>query len=298
MSLNHESVRQSPNNRFKKYLEVTKPRVWILLVFIAFSSYVIAAFPSINYAIMVVMVVAVTLGSASANTITCYLDRDIDALMERTRNRPIPSKQIFPANKSLYYGLSLGIFSVILSFVISPLIALLMFIGLFDNIIVYSKIFKRISPFNIILGGFSGGIPVLIGYASFTNIIDLTSIILAGLVVIWIPTHIWSLSLYYKDDYARAKIPMLPVLISENKAIRCIALTSLILIILSIFPYFLNMFGIFYLFFIVIIDGVMVALNLWLIMKPLKKRAWLVYKISSPYLALLFVAMMIDKLLM
>jgi len=282
--------------RVKAYYEVTKPRVWYLLVFTALGGFVVAAGRNIDPYLFALTLVAVTLGSAGANTITCYIDRDIDAVMNRTRLRPIPTRRIYPAKKALYYGLVLASLSVFLALLINPIVALLMVFGLVDNIVIYSRVLKRRNPVSIILGGFSGGAPTLIGYAAVKNAIDLTSLLMATLVVLWIPSHIWALALYAKDDYARARVPMLPVVVSESVAVRCIASTSILMVAFSIGIYFVGAFGAIYLTAAAILGIVALAVNFWLVVKPSKERAWIGFKLSSPYLALLFLAMILDKI--
>lgn len=282
--------------RIKAYYEVTKPRIWYLLVFTALGGYVVAAGRNIDPYMVALTVVAVTLGSAGANTITCYIDRDIDAVMNRTRLRPLPTRRIYPAEKALYYGLVLASSSLFLALLINPIAALLMVFGLVDNIVIYSKFLKRRNPISIILGGFSGGAPALIGYAAVKNTIDLTSLLMAALVVLWIPSHIWALALYAKEDYARAKVPMLPVVVSESVAVRCIASTSILMVAFSIGIYFAGAFGAIYLTAAAILGAVALAVNFWLVVKPTKERAWIGFKLSSPYLALIFLAMMLDKI--
>jgi protoheme IX farnesyltransferase len=282
--------------RVKAYYEVTKPRVWYLLVFTALGGYVVAAGRSIDPYLFAITIIAVTLGSAGANAITCYIDRDIDAVMNRTRLRPIPTRRIYPAKKALYYGLALALAAVTLALLINLIAALLMIFGLVDNIIIYSKLLKRRNPVSIILGGFSGGAPALIGYAAVKNTIDLTSLLMAALVVLWIPGHIWSLALYARDDYAKAKVPMLPVVVSESVAVRCIASTSILMVAFSISIYFVGAFGAIYLTAAAILGALALAVNFWLVVKPSKERAWVGFKLSSPYLALIFLAMMLDKI--
>lgn len=284
-------------NTIINYFEVTKPKIWSLLLFTAIGAFIVASEGQIPYDRLFLMIAAVTLGSAGANTLTNYIDRDIDSVMNRTRLRPIPSRRIYPAVKALYFGLILVILSFITSYILNPLTLILMMLGIFDNVIIYSKIFKRKNPINIIVGGFSGGIPALIGYSAVKGFIDTISLIIAALVVLWIPTHIWSLAIRYKEDYIAAKVPMLPVVVSEKVAVRCIGSTSLLMFIFSIIPFLLNIFGTIYLITAIIFGGAMFLLNLWLIAKPTKERAWIVFKFSSPYLALIFTAMILDVLL-
>ena len=280
------------------YFEVTKPKIWYLLVFTALGGVIFASGRPIPWMTLLIVGISVTLGSAGANTLTSYFDRDIDLIMNRTKARPIPSKRIYPSSKALYFGLILSFLSIIISYYfINLLAAALMIFGLFDNVIVYSKILKRRHPISIILGGFSGGTPVLIGYASITNTIDFTSIILASLVVIWIPSHIWSLALHSKEDYKKANVPMLPVIISEKASVQYIALTSFLLVIFSLLLILFYPIGIIYQITVILTGIIMVILNIWLLQKPNEDIAWIVFKYSSPYLALIFLSLIIDSLL-
>jgi protoheme IX farnesyltransferase len=278
------------------YYEVTKPKIWYLLVFTALGGAVVAGGPLISPWTLGLVISAVAAGSAGANVITSYIDRDIDAVMNRTRGRPLPTGRIAPASRALYYGLGLSGLAIVLALWLSPVAGVLMSFGLADNIIVYSKILKRRNPLSIILGGFSGGIPAVIGYVAVTQRIDLFALILGALVVLWIPTHIWSLALHSRDDYARAGVPMLPVVVSERVAVRCIASTTILMTAFSLFPFLSGYAGVLYLAAALPLAAGMLALNFWLIARPSRERAWTVFKFSSPYLTLLFVALMADAL--
>ncbi|MEM3769253.1 MAG: heme o synthase [Nitrososphaerales archaeon] len=284
-------------NTIRNYFELTKPRTVLLLTFTAFGTMIVAKGREIPIDIMLLAIIAVTLGSSGANVLTCYIDRDIDAVMIRTKRRPLPSGRV-SAKKALYYGLILVALSLILALTINPLSSFLMLIGILINVIIYSKILKRRNPINIIVGGFSGGLPALIGYAAVKGtILEALPFLIAGLVVLWIPTHIWSLALKYKNDYAKAKVPMLPVVVEKNVAIRCIASTTTILVVFTFVLYFMNFFGLIYLTITGVLSLAMLLLNMILFFKPSERNAWIVFKFSSPYLALIFIAMMVDKLI-
>jgi protoheme IX farnesyltransferase len=284
---------------FRDYYELTKPKIWYLLVFTAFASALTASFlfeiPT-NPLMWVLLIVGVAAGSAAADTLTGYNDRDIDAIMDRTKGRPIPSGRISPKN-AFIFGIILAAVSLVCSWFLNIYAFALMAFGLFDNIIVYSKWLKRTSQTNIILGGFSGGAPAMIGYVAVTTQNIEIGIIMAGLVFLWIPTHIWSLALHSKKDYAKAGIPMLPVVQSEKKSVRIIAVTTILKVLFSIFPFFINKFGILYVLTATIFGAAMLALSLWLLAKPSEKAAWTVFKFSSPYLTAIFIAFMLDALL-
>lgn len=283
-------------NRVKNYYELTKPKIWYLLVFTAFGSALTASLLfniPITPLTWILLLGGVAAGSAAADTITGYNDRDIDAIMDRTKDRPIPSGRISPRN-ALIFGLILTAIALIFSWLINLWVFLLMLFGLFDNIIVYSKWLKRRNQANIILGGFSGGVPALIGYVTVTTQNLEIGLVMAGLVFFWIPTHIWSLALHVRKDYQKAKIPMLPVVCEEKRAVRIIAGTTLIMVLFSILPFFFNQFGQIYLITTTLFGAIMMGLSLWLLLKPTEKASWTVFKFSSPYLTAVFIAFMVD----
>jgi len=284
-------------DRLKNYYELTKPKIWYLLVFTAFGSAITASYSTDTFLSplqWVFLLVGIVTGSAAADALTGYNDRDIDAIMDRTKARPIPSGRISPRN-ALIFGLLLAAISLFCAWSINYITLGLMAFGLFDNIIVYSKWLKRKSQSNIILGGFSGCVPALIGYVAVTTEHLEIGLAMAALVFLWIPTHIWSLALHVRKDYTKAGVPMLPVVAGEKRAVQVIAGTTLLMVVFSIIP-FLNQFGLIY--FITAISGgiIMIVTSLWLLVKPSEKASWLLFKISSPYLTALFVAFMVDAI--
>jgi heme o synthase len=286
----------SVGNRIKNYYELTKPKIWYLLVFTAFGAALTA---SLLFNIEVtplqwfLLLTGVAAGSAAADTITGYNDRDIDAIMERTKSRPIPSGRISPRN-ALVFGLILTTVSLVCAWLINYIALGLMAFGLFDNIIVYSKWLKRRSQANIILGGFSGAAPALIGYVAVTTQNIEIGLVMAALVFFWIPTHIWSLALHVKKDYTKARVPMLPVVVDERTSVRVIAITTLFMVAFSIVPFFLDQFGLIYLITATVFGIVMILLSTWLLVRPSEKASWMVFKFSSPYLTALFIAFILD----
>ena len=306
--------RAKTESRFKIYYELTKPKIWYLLVFTAFAAALTASniysidVSPITWALMIAGVAA---GSAAANTLTNYHDRDIDAIMERTKNRPIPSGRISP-EKARDFGLVLAGISLACAFGISYtttfwqgiLAGSFMAFGLADNIFVYSYLLKRRSWTNIILGGFSGGAPAMIGYVAVTTqgLWDL-GLVMAALVFVWIPMHIWALTLHFKEDYNKVSVPMLTAICSENAAARIIAGTTLMMVLFSLVPFFLthedgtSVMGPVYLYTAIASGILMIVLSAWVIKKPIEKASWTLFKFSSPYLAVLFIALMVDSAL-
>ena len=284
----------------RPYVEVTKPKLVSLLAFTAFvGMFVGARWAAVDLSptLWILGMVAITLGCAGSNAITCFIDRDIDSVMDRTRKRPLPSGRIHPPQKALYLGAALVAASLALALLRNALSSVVIGLGVLDNVVVYSLLVKRRSPWNIILGSFSGGLPAVYGWTFATGSIGLVPILMAALVVLWTPNHIWSLALRYRDDYARAGVPMLPVVMEERKAIRCIASTSLLLVGFSVALDSLGAFGDAYLWIALGLGVALVALNGWLLLRPTPARAWLVFKFSSPYLAIVFLFMILGPYL-
>lgn len=280
------------------YVEVTKPASVLLLVFTGLAAMIVAARGlDLPPGLLVRIVPALALGCAGANTITCYIDRDMDQVMERTKGRPLPSGRIHPPERALYWGLFLSVVSLALAWAVNPLVFLLGLLGFADNVLVYSLLLKRRSAWNIILGGFSGGIPVLSGWAAVRGGIDLTALLMAAVVVLWIPNHIWNLAIFHADDYRRVHVPMLPAVVSLEKTTRCTMATVLLMYLLSLALYFVGGFGLTYLAIAFIFGLFVTASNFVLALHPSREKSWVMFKVSSPYLFVLFLAMALDVLL-
>ena len=307
--------KQKSESRVSVYYELTKPKIWYLLVFTAFGAALTASNIydiEISPATWILMLFSVAAGSAAANTLTNYHDRDIDAIMERTKDRPLPSKRIYPAVKARNFGLVLAGISLVLAFGISFTTTLeqgawattFIAFGLVNNILVYSYALKRRSRTNIILGGLCGGSPPLIGWVA-VSMSDLWTmgLVMAGLVFIWIPMHIWALTLHFKDDYNKVNVPMLTAVQSEKTSARVIAGSTVVMVLFSIAPFFLTtesgeeMVGGVYLWTAIASGALMMALSIWVIAKPMERASWTLFKFSSPYLAVLFIALMVDSAL-
>ena len=307
--------KQKSESRIAVYYELTKPKIWYLLVFTAFGAALTASHVyniEISPATWLLMLFSVAAGSAAANTLTNYHDRDIDAIMERTKARPLPSKRIFPAVKARNFGLVLAGISLVLALGISFTTTLeqgiwatgFIAFGLLNNVLVYSYGLKRKSRTNIILGGLCGGSPPMIGWVAVT-MTDLWTmgLAMAGLVFIWIPMHIWALTLHFKEDYNKVNVPMLTAVQSEKTSARAIAGSTVVMVLFSIAPFFIltengeEMVSDIYLWTAIASGALMVGLSIWVIFKPIEKAAWTLFKFSSPYLAVLFIALMVDSAL-
>ncbi|HZD12710.1 MAG TPA: heme o synthase [Candidatus Binatus sp.] len=302
MQLQEQQLRRtfSLAERARNYYELTKPKIVYLLVFTALSSTFIATrilHSQLSVFQWMLAGIAITAGCAGCNVLTCYLDRDIDAVMLRTRRRPIPSGRI-TARDGLIFGLVLTGLSLVLSLVFNVLSFAWMALGVFDNVIVYSLLLKRRTSLNILLGGFSGGLPVMFGWSvvtpgpigSFTSL----PVIMAGLVFLWIPVHIWFLAVTFRADYESVGVPMLPVIVGKDQALRIIMIASIILFPFSLAVWLVGHFSIIY-GIVALTMGVANLVGSGLALyRPTERNAWRMFKLSSPYLFLLFLGMIID----
>jgi protoheme IX farnesyltransferase len=284
--------------RAGKYIEVTKPSTVALLTFTCLGAMVAAGgvggLSASGWALALVAIIA---GCASADTLTCYLDRDIDAVMDRTKGRPLPGKRIHPPEKALVWGLFLGALSLILSAFIHPLALLWMFVGLFDNVVVYSLLVKRRSCTNILLGSISGGMPALFGWAAVRGDVTWTPLLISLLVITWTPNHIWNLSIRYRADYARANVPMLPVVTNLRRAVNLIVMSVVLMVVESILLGIVGEFGWIYLSVAILGGSASLIGHTYLYLRPTERNAWLMFKLSSLYLAVVFAGMLADRLI-
>lgn len=283
----------------KNYVEVTKPPIVFLLVFTSLATMIIAwkqTLLPLTPQLIIVTTIAITAASAGCDTLTSYVDRDIDAIMHRTRHRPIPSGRITPTN-ALLWGLFLAAIGLGLAYWINPLSFLWIALGVLDNVVVYSLLLKRRNPLNIILGGVSGGLPVMFGWSAVSNGVELLPVLLAALVVLWIPGHIWSLAIFTKQDYKRARVPMLPVVTKLRTALRCIVSTVVLMIPFSLWIWVVGRFGWLYLAVATIFGLWVLYINAQLFLHPDNKMAYKAFKVSSPYLFTLFFAMIVDSVI-
>jgi len=291
------TVTETMRKTVRNYVEVTKPPIVSLLVFTSLATMIVAwreTLVPLSWVVVAVALVAITAASAGCDVLTSYIDRDIDAVMDRTKKRPIPSGRI-KAKRALVWGLFLALAGMALAYWINALSFVWIALGVFDNVIIYSLLLKRRSRLNIILGGVSGGLPVMFGWSSVTNSYALLPVLLAGLVVLWIPGHIWSLAIFTRDDYQRAHVPMLPVVTKLSTALRCIVSTVVLMIPFSLWIFFVGKFGLVYLVTAVLFGIWVLYVNFKLFLHPNDDLAYKAFKVSSPYLFTLFLALIIDS---
>ncbi|MGA2198686.1 MAG: heme o synthase [Nitrososphaerales archaeon] len=280
----------------RNYWELVKPRIVLLLVFTGVAGMLVAYKEvGLNPTALQLLIgtAAIFLGSAGAEVLTNYHDRDIDYLMKRTSHRPLPSGRI-SERRALVFGFAMSILSVVLAYWFNALAAIFMIIGLVDNVVVYSLWLKRRSWLNIILGGISGGMPVLVGYAAIADSVSALAVFMSALVIVWIPTHIWSLAIKTREDYVNAKIPMLPVVVSMRVATVCIAFTSSLLAVFSLSIFFVATVSLFYVVSAIACGAAILGYSIKLVIDGTEKTAWTLFKISSPYLAIIFTVLVLN----
>jgi protoheme IX farnesyltransferase len=238
-----------------------------------------------------------SLSAGGANAINCYLDRDIDEVMTRTRRRPLPAHKVSPQN-ALVFGVSLGVIAfVFLWATVNLLAASLTSIALLFYVLVYTLWLKRRTPQNIVIGGAAGAMPVLVGWAAVTGRVGLPALALFAIVFYWTPPHFWALSMRYEKEYAAAGVPMMPVVYGRTETAKHILLYSFLLLAMSLIFFSVAKMGVVYLASALALNGAFIywAIRVW--RDPAPRVAWSMFRFSIYYLALLFAAMAADQLL-
>ncbi|MCL4314231.1 MAG: heme o synthase [Candidatus Thermoplasmatota archaeon] len=279
------------------YFKYTKPKVWSLLVFVGAVGAVLAIdrSSSSDWFFVLLAVISLSAGAAGSESVTNVIDRDIDAKMARTRNRPLVTGNILPKN-GLIFGLFLIVMSVFLLTLYGKFLAAsFISVGIADNVVVYSLLLKRRTPWSVILGGFSGGFPVLVGWYTVTSSFSILPWFLFALVVVWIPVHIWSLAYRYRGDYEKAGIPMLPVVYSDKISAACISFSAILLVVFSIIPYFLGENSTTYILVVAVLSAPLLIFAALFMKERNNKSSFNLFKYSSPYLAIVFTLFMILK---
>ena len=280
----------------KEIIEISKPRIVILLVITAVTSMYAASKligPELDTWGLIHIIIAGGLASAGSSALNHYYDRDIDPLMTRTSTRPIPSKRIKP-NSVLIYGLAVSVISVVygalaLNFVSAFFIAL----GIFFYVIIYTVWLKRLNSSNIVIGGFAGSAASMAGWSAATGSMDILGFLIGFLVFVWTPSHFWCLAMKMKDEYSAAKVPMLPVLIGMEKTSKYILINTLILLPYSLMLYAFGL-GLVYTVIAAASGGLMLVYHYKLTKSPTSEFAWKAYKVTAPYLTIIFLAVALD----
>jgi protoheme IX farnesyltransferase len=292
-----ERIERLPlRERVLAYVALTKPRIIELLLVTTVPAMIVAARGLPSPRLLALTLAGGALAAGGANAINCFVDRDIDTVMARTRRRPLPTHRIRPRN-ALLFGATLGALSfAILWGGVNLLSALLALAALLFYVFVYTVALKRTTPQNIVIGGAAGAVPVLVGWAAVTNGLELPALVMFGIIFYWTPPHFWALAMRYEDDYAAAGVPMMPVVYGRVETAKHILLYALLLFAMSLALFSVARLGLLYLTAALVLNGVFVAGALRLWRRPSVERAWSLFRYSIAYLALLFGAMAADRL--
>lgn len=285
------------NDTMKIYLELMKLRIVLLLCFTTVTTMVIASegLPQLDTLLWTLLGGVLAAGGSSA--VNQYIDRDMDAKMTRTARRPIPSGRIAPLN-ALMFGLSLIVWSgVVLAAFVNVLTAAMALAGAFYYVVIYTMLLKRNTVVNILIGGGAGAFPVLVGWAAVTGTLTYEAGLLFAIIFWWTPPHSWALALLVNNDYARANVPMMPVARGEQVTKVQIVLYSVQLLLVTLLPVLFGMLGALYFLAALSLGLGLVWMSVRLLQSDNKAMARSTYKYSTAYLAFLFLAMMLDALL-
>jgi len=274
------------------YVDLTKPKVQSLLLLTTVATMLVAGSPSVSLVLLTCLGGYLSAGGAGA--VNHWFDRDIDAQMARTANRPVPAGRISP-NAALAFGILLAALSFIqLSLTVNTLSASLALCGFLGYVLVYTVWLKRSTPQNIVIGGAAGAVPPLVGWTAVTGHLDPTSLYLFAIVFYWTPPHFWALSLLMKDEYARVGVPMMPVVHGERETRRQIVLYTVLLGTLTLLPVVFGFFGWIYGVVALGLGAAFLVLAVRLQRRADRASALRTYLFSLAYLAVLFAAMVLD----
>ncbi|MBI2110945.1 MAG: protoheme IX farnesyltransferase [Nitrosarchaeum sp.] len=283
---------------FKEIMEISKPRIVVLLVITAVTSMyaankLVPDVPQLDYLAYLHIIIAGALASAGSSALNHYYDKDIDPKMTRTSTRPIPSGRM-KSSHVLIYGLVVSCVSVIYGyFALNAVSAFFIALGIFSYVVIYTVWLKRLNTSNIVIGGIAGSAAAWAGWSAATGSMDLLGFLVGFLVFVWTPSHFWCLAMKIKDEYAQAKIPMLPVVIGMQRTSKYILGNTLILLPYSLMLSAFGM-GIVYTVIAAVSGGLMLSYHYKLTKNPTSEFAWKAYKVTAPYLTIIFVAVALD----
>ena len=278
------------------YVSLAKPRIIPLLLITALGGMMMAERGWPSTSLVVLTLLGGALAAAGAGAINCWIDRDLDREMLRTRRRPLPDGRIAPSH-ALFFGIVLGLAAfLLLAFWVNVLAATLAISGLLFYVFIYTLWLKRWTVQNIVIGGAAGAVPPVVGWAAVTHRVDLTAIYLFAVIFLWTPPHFWALALRLKGDYARAQVPMLPVVRGEAAARRQILLYTLVLVAVTLAIVVTGTLGLLYLAGAVVLGGVFIGLALLNLRAPRQRWSRLLFDYSIAYLGLLFAVMVADRM--
>ena len=277
------------------YFALLKPRVMTLVVFTALVGAYLAP-GTLHPFLFCVAILCIAVGAGASGAINMWYERDIDALMDRTKNRPIPAGKIAP-DDALAFGVVLAVGSVItIGLATNYLTAGLLAFTIFFYVFIYTIGLKRRTPQNIVIGGAAGAFPPVIGWTAVTGSLSLEPWLLFAIIFLWTPPHFWALSLFKCDEFTKARIPMLPVVNGIASTKRQIVLYSFVLGGVSLIPYFVGMLGLFYLGSAVVLGAIFLGISFQVWHSTDTAPSFRLFKFSIAYLFLLYLAMCLDHM--
>jgi protoheme IX farnesyltransferase len=279
---------------FQNFLALCKPRVTALIVFTAMIGMFLATPGFVPLDILLAATLGIGMASGAAAAFNCLIEQKIDAHMARTRARPLPTGQVTSGQTILFASLMGGLGLVILYFFVNPLTMWLTFFTFLGYAVIYTVFLKPATPLNIVIGGASGAMPPILGWAAVNNVVSPESLILFLIIFAWTPPHFWALALYRREEYAKVGMPMLPVTHGEAFTLLHILLYTIILVTVSFMPYGLGMSGVIYLIFAAILNAIFMAYVIGLYRKYSDDLAKRTFRYSIIYLTLLFAALLLD----
>lgn len=284
--------------RLKAYYELTKPKtVWLLVGVGAAAGLMLAREPGFSWLQFAYGFIALTLSVAGTNAFTCWIDRDIDAVMNRTSNRPLPRGELTP-RAGLLFSVSTFVLGLLVSVHTNPQATIFLILGFIFSAVLYNGYLKRRSALNVVVASPAGMMPILFMWFHLGGGFDVLPLLLGLIVVFWTPAHIWSLAVFYGEDYGRVNVPMLPLVKGERFTLLAIAVSNLLLLGCSILIWLFSNTGWLYLATALLLNTVLFYLSLKVIIDTQKTNAWRLFKFSSPYLALIFLAALLDRLVL
>lgn len=280
------------------FLALTKPTIMLLVLITGFMTLFVIPDESPSWGLVIVTVIGTALASGSANALNMYFDRDIDQIMTRTRSRPVPSGRVKP-HEALAFGIILGVLSVgLLGLLVNWLSAAIALSGILFYVVVYTLGLKRRTPHNIVIGGAAGSVAPLIAWAAVTGTVELPAVLLFLVIFLWTPPHFWALALLADEDYRKAGVPMMPVVRGHDETRRQIFIYTVLLVPLTAAFYLIGYSGLFFLISGLALAAVFVQKTVVLAKHKTRDAARDVFIYSIFYLALLFVAVVIDGLIL
>ena len=281
-------------NVLKNYLELTKPKVVLMMLITAIIGMLLASKTLPSIYLVIISMIGIGLCASSAATINQIIDRNIDANMTRTSKRPLPQGEITTLNASLFAFALMATGTAILISQVNILTAALTVASLIGYAFIYTVFLKRATPQNIVIGGLAGAAPPLLGWTSVTNSIDPNALLLVLIIFVWTPPHFWALAIYRKDDYARESIPMLPVTHGIRFTKLQIILYTILLVLVSLLPFIVLMSGNIYLFSALGLGIFYLYSSIKMYLTDDEEYPMTSFKYSIYYIFLIFFALLVD----